>query len=109
ALPDLTKQRGRAYRAAPAERVEAEIAAVRRAGAHYLFHDSADYPALLGQMETAPPILIVRGDMSLLNRPCIAMVGARNASAAAIKLARDFAQGLAAQGFVVVSGLARGI
>ncbi len=109
ALPDLTAPRGKTYRIAPLQQVEAEIAAVRKAGARYLFHDSPDYPALLREIESAPPILIVRGDTALLHRPCVAMVGARNASAAAIKLARDFAQGLAEQGFVVVSGLARGI
>lgn len=109
ALPDLTAPRGKAYRIAPSQQVETEIAAVRKAGARYLFQDSPDYPALLREMESAPPILIVRGDTALLHRPCVAIVGARNASAAAIKLARDFAQALAAKGFVVVSGLARGI
>jgi DNA processing protein len=67
------------------------------------------YPELLGQIESAPPILTVRGDPQLAARPCVAMVGARNASAAAVKLARDFAHALAGEGFVVVSGLARGI
>ncbi len=94
---------------APADQVEAEIAAVRRAGARYLFHDSTEYPTLLREIESAPPILIVRGDTELLHRPCVSVVGARNASAAAIKLAREFSQALAEKGFVVVSGLARGI
>ena len=68
---------------------EAEAAeAVRKAGAKYLFHDQPDYPALLGQLDSAPPILIWRGDLALAARPCVAMVGARNASAAAVKLAR---------------------
>jgi DNA processing protein len=74
-----------------------------------LFHDSPDYSPLLGEIEGAPPILIVRGDSSLASRPCVAMVGARNASAAAVKLARDFAAALAEAGFVIESGLARGI
>ena len=82
---------------------------MRRAGARYLFHHSLDYPALLGEIDGAPPILIARGDTALAAKPCIAMVGARNASAAAVKLARDFAAALADAGFVVVSGLARGI
>ena len=108
-LPDLAKRGGRSYRAAPRERIESEITEVRRAGARYLFHDSPDYPALLGEIDGAPPILIVRGDTSLAAGPCVAMVGARNASAAAVKLARDFAAALAEAGFAVVSGLARGI
>ncbi|HUQ13883.1 MAG TPA: DNA-processing protein DprA [Novosphingobium sp.] len=109
ALPDLAGRGGAAYRAAPAERIEDEIAAVKRAGARYLFDDSPDYPPLLGELETAPPVLIVRGDGALLDRPAVAMVGARNASAAAVKLARDIAAALSEAGQVVVSGLARGI
>jgi len=109
ALPDLASRGGAAYRPASADRIETEIAAVKRAGARYLFHDSADYPALLAETEGAPPVLIVRGDVALAARPCVAIVGARNASAAAVKLARDFGAGLAEAGFAVVSGLARGI
>ncbi|WP_374405320.1 DNA-processing protein DprA [Pelagerythrobacter sp.] len=109
ALPDLGKRGGRAYRAAPVDRIEREVEAVKAAGARYLFHDRPGYPALLGEIESAPPILTYRGDLSLAEKPCVAMVGARNASAAAVKLARDFAAGLAEAGFAVVSGLARGI
>jgi len=109
ALPDLGARGTREYRPARASAIEAEIAAVRKAGARYLFHDAPDYPALLGMIESAPPILTCRGDLSLAARPCVAMVGARNASAAAIRLAREFAAGLAEQGFTVVSGLARGV
>lgn len=109
ALPDLASRGGRDYRPAPRERIEREVAAVRAAGARYLFHDMPGYPELLAQIESAPPILTVRGDPQLAAKPCVAMVGARNASAAAVKLARDFAHALAEEGFVVVSGLARGI
>ena len=109
ALPDLAGRGGSAYRPASTARIEAEIAAVRGAGARYLFHDAAEYPALLGELESAPPILIVRGDTAIAARPCVAVVGARNASAAAVKLARDFAAALSEAGLAVVSGLARGI
>ena len=109
ALPDLAARGGRDYRPAQGERIEQEVAAVRAAGARYLFHDAPGYPDLLGRAEGAPPILIVRGDPQLAAGPCVAVVGARNASAAAVKLARDFARALAGEGFVVVSGLARGI
>ena len=109
ALPDLASRGGREYRAASAERIEREVEAVRRAGARYLFHDQPSYPRLLAELESAPPILTVRGDASLADKPSVAVVGARNASAAAVKLARDFASALAEAGFVVVSGLARGI
>lgn len=109
ALPDLAGRAGRAYRPAPRDTIEREVAEVRRAGARYLFHDSPGYPSLLGELESAPPILTVRGDAGLAAKPCVAVVGARNASAAAVKLARDFAHALSEHGFVVVSGLARGI
>jgi DNA processing protein len=109
ALPDLARRGGNAYRTADAGRIEDEIAAVRRSGARYLFHDSPDYPPLLREVEGSPPVLTVRGEATLALRPCVAMVGARNASAAAVKLARDFAAALGEAGYVVVSGLARGI
>ena len=109
ALPDLGKKGGRTYSPAPRARIEAEIAATKRVGARYLFHDSDDYPPLLSRIDSAPPVLIYRGDLALASRPCVAMVGARNASAAAVKLSREFALGLADAGFTVVSGLARGI
>ncbi|MEQ1498911.1 MAG: DNA-processing protein DprA [Novosphingobium sp.] len=108
ALPDLAARSG-SYRVADEGRVAGEVAAVRDAGARYLFHDMADYPALLAELDSAPPILTCRGDAALAARPCVAIVGARNASAAAVKLARQFAGDLVDAGFVVVSGLARGI
>lgn len=109
ALPDLGSRGKTAYRAAPADRVEQEVEGVRKAGARYLFHDQPDYPALLAELESAPPILTCRGDITLALKPCVAMVGARNASAAAVKMARDFASELSRHEFTVVSGLARGI
>ena len=109
ALPDLAGRGGARYRVAAADRIEAEIGAVRKAGARYLFHDGPDYPRLLAALENPPPILTARGDAALLLRPSVALVGARNASAAATKLAREFASALAARGYCVISGLARGI
>ena len=109
ALPDLASRGRGPYRPAPAEAIESEVAAVRKAGARYLFHDQPDYPALLAELDSAPPIVTCRGRLELASAPCVALVGARNASAAAVKLARDFGAGLAEAGFTVVSGLARGI
>ncbi len=109
ALPDLAARGGGKYSVVARDRIEAEVAATRKAGGRYIFHDFPDYSPLLAQVESAPPILVYKGDASLAQKPAIAMVGARNASAAAVKLARDFALELSAQGFVVVSGLARGI
>jgi DNA processing protein len=109
ALPDLAGKGGRAYRVAAADTVRAEAAAVRTARARYLFHDQPDYPPLLRAAPDAPPILTVRGNAALAARPCVAIVGARNASAAAVRMARTLAGELGDAGFIVVSGLARGI
>ncbi len=109
ALPDLGTRGKTPYRPAPKDRIDREIEGVRAAGARYLFHDQPDYPALLAELDSAPPIITCRGRLSLASEPCVAMVGARNASAAATKLARDFAGALSEAGFTVVSGLARGI
>ncbi|MEL6877915.1 MAG: DNA-processing protein DprA [Pseudomonadota bacterium] len=109
ALPELGGRGKRSYRPAPRDRIEREVEGIQRAGASYLFHDQPDFPALLGEIESAPPILTYRGDIKLAAKPCVAMVGARNSSAAAVKLAKQFGRDLAAQGYVVVSGLARGI
>lgn len=109
ALPGIVTKRGYSYKVTPEKVAEAEIRAVIKAGARYVFHDNAEYPELLGEVASAPPILICRGTLELAARPCVAMVGARNASAASVKLAREWAGALSAAGFTVVSGLARGI
>ena len=117
ALPDLAARgNGRgagkarmSYRAADPGAIEAEIRAVRAAGARYIFHDSPDYPALLRQVDAAPPVLIARGRADLSSAAPVAMVGARNASAGAMRLAREMAGALAEAGYPVVSGLARGV
>lgn len=109
ALPDLAGRGGKGYRIAAEARISAEVAALRAAGGRYVFHDSPEYPPLLAELDSAPPILMVRGDLALAARPTVAIVGARNASAAAVKLARMFAGALAEAGYAIVSGLARGI
>ena len=110
ALPDLARRGGaRSARIAGEDAVRREIDAVKKAGAKYLFHDDAGYPELLSHSDSAPPILTYRGNTALLNKPSVAIVGARNASAAACKFARLIAHDLAAADCVTVSGLARGI
>lgn len=110
AIPQLAaRSGGKAPRIADLKDVAAEIDAVQRLGARYLFLGQGLYPPLLAEIDSAPPALIVRGDLSLFERPAIAIVGARNASAAACRFARDLARGLVEEGVLVVSGLARGI
>lgn len=110
AIPSLAARGGGPPpRLAGVDQVRREMARVAEIGAHYLFRGEAGYPALLAEVDGAPPALIVQGRTELLERPLIAMVGARNASAAACRFARQLAFDLGAAGAVVVSGLARGI
>ena len=110
ALPDLARRgRGRAPTLVAAGEIAREADRVAALGSSYLLLGRPDYPALLAELEDAPPAMIVQGDVSLAARPLVAMVGARNASAAAVRFARALAHELAEEGRVVVSGLARGI
>ncbi|MEO6198643.1 MAG: DNA-processing protein DprA, partial [Sphingomicrobium sp.] len=110
ALPDLARRGGgKTPRIATRGDAEREIAAVEKLGARYLTLGQGLYPGLLAAMEDAPPLIMAKGNLALLDRPAVAMVGARNASAAACRFARGLAQDLGREGLVVVSGLARGI
>lgn len=110
AIPELAARGGgRAPRLASLSDVEREVERIRTLGARYLFLGQRDYPHMLAEIESAPPALIFRGRIDLLTRPMIAMVGARNASAAACRFARSLAQDLGRSGSSIVSGLARGI
>jgi len=110
ALPQLAQRGGGAAPAVPEARaIEREMRRVSQLGARYLFLGDPDYPALLAELDDAPAVLTVRGDLSLAARQTIAMVGARNASAAACRFARQLAHDLASDGVAIVSGLARGI
>ena len=110
ALPDLARRgRGRAPTVVAAGEIVREAGRVAALGGSYLLLGRLDCPALLAELEDAPPAMIVQGDVSLTARPMVAIVGARNASAAAVRFARALAHELAEEGRVVVSGLARGI
>lgn len=110
ALPEIAAAAGVAdYEVCPAGVAAAELAKGARAGARLILWGQADYPAALMDLADAPPILWAQGDVGLLHRPMIALVGARNASSLGLRMARGLAAGLGAAGQVVVSGLARGI
>ena len=110
ALPDLARRGGGAApRIVSRVDAEREIATVEKLGARYLLLGQGLYPRLLAELDNAPPLLTVQGDLTLLDRPAAAIVGARNASAAACRFSRGLAHDLGAEGIVVVSGLARGI
>ncbi len=110
ALPDLARRGGgKTPRIPTADDARREMALVEKLGARYLSDGQGLYPRLLAALEDAPPQIMVKGDLVLLERPAVAMVGARNASAAACRFARGLAHDLGREGLVVVSGLARGI
>jgi DNA processing protein len=110
AVPDLARRGGgRAPQLRSPTDAEREIARVEKFGARYLVVGQGLYPRLLAELEDAPPLLIAKGDLALLDRTAVAIVGARNASAAACRFARGLAYDLGQQGLAVVSGLARGI
>jgi DNA processing protein len=110
AIPDLARRGGGKVPAVFAkDKAEREIEAVEKLGARYLALGLGLYPAALAELEDAPPLVTVKGDLKLLDRPMIAIVGARNASAAACRFARGLAHDLGREGVTVVSGLARGI
>ena len=71
--------------------------------------NDAEYPTLLKCLPDAPGLLYARGNLSLLNSPQLAMVGARNASPEGLMHAERFAKELSAYGFTITSGLALGI
>ena len=110
AVPDLARRGGGK---APALRTtsdaEKEIARVEKLGAKWLMLGQGLYPRLLAELEDAPPLVTAKGDLGLLDRQAVAIVGARNASAAACRFARGLAHDLGQQDLVIVSGLARGI
>lgn len=110
ALPDLALRGGAGKaRIASAEVAERELERAAQLGARHVFSDEDEYSPLLREVEGAPPVVVVRGDAAMLRRPCVAIVGARNASAVACRFARRLAADLAARDITVVSGLARGV
>ena len=110
AIPDLAARGGGKPPAITPEPVaRKEIDRVEALGARYLALGQGLYPRLLAELADAPPLLIAKGNFALLDRQSMAIVGARNASAAACRFARGLAHDLGEEGIVVVSGLARGI
>ena len=110
AVPDLARRGGGAPpRLCSQDEAEREMTRVEKLGARYLMLGQGLYPRLLAELEDAPPVLIAKGNTNLLDKTAVAMVGARNASAAACRFARGLAHDLGQYELVIVSGLARGI
>lgn len=112
ALPELARRGGsrRNIRIATKEEIEKELELARKLGVRFLACGEPEYPpALRASEEAPPPILSFRGREEALQQPSIAIVGSRNASAAGLAFADRIARGLGQAGYVIVSGLARGI
>jgi len=110
-LPDLARRGGaaRSGRICSVDEANAELAASRKFGIAWLAPGEDGYPARLATLDDAPPLLAVRGDIKTLMRPMIAIVGSRNASGAGLKFAGVLAHELGEAGFIIISGLARGV
>ena len=111
ALPELARRGGaiKPVRAYSRDHAEREIEASRRSGIVLIALGEPNYPDRLRMIDDAPPLLGVRGKVGVLQSNMVALVGSRNASAAGVKFAERLAHELSGAGFVIVSGLARGI
>lgn len=110
ALPGIARAAGvEDYSLCPLEVVRGEMAQARLARARLLLWGQDGYPQALMDLPDAPPVLWAQGEIGLLARPMVALVGARNASSLGLRMTRRLVEGLAQAGQVVVSGLARGI
>lgn len=110
-LPDLARRGGASGpgRICSEDHAKAELAAAGKIGVSLVAPEEAAYPPRLATLDDAPPLLGVRGAPDVTARPMIAIVGSRNASGAGLKFAGQLARDLGDAGFVVISGLARGI
>ncbi|MFY1706010.1 DNA-processing protein DprA [Tritonibacter scottomollicae] len=97
------------YRTYSKDQLDAELDTAKAANARLLCFGDPEYPAPLAAIPNPPPVLWAMGDLSLLSRPAVAIVGARNASSLGRRMAYALARDLGAAGYTVVSGLARGI
>lgn len=110
-LPALSRRggSGRPIRICPKADAERELETATRLGATARFAIERGYPPLLARIDAPPPMVYLKGETELLQRPAIAIVGSRQCSAAGVQLTKLFASQLADAGFIIVSGLARGI
>jgi DNA processing protein len=111
ALPELSRRGGRAkaVKVCPQADADREIEALEAAGARLIARGEPDYPPMLAEIDAAPPLISVLGNARILGRRVIAVVGSRNASLNGRRFAGNISAALGAAGFVVVSGMARGI
>jgi DNA processing protein len=111
ALPELSRRGGseRSIRIATVADAEREIDAAHRFGARFIGIGEPDYPPALRQIDAAPPLIAVKGDLGVASLPAVGIVGSRNASISGAKFAAMMAREIGRAGYGIVSGLARGI
>lgn len=111
ALPELSRRGGadRSFRIATVDEAERELEAAHRFGAVFVGIGEPDYPDALRQIDGAPPLLATKGNLNATARPSLGIVGSRNASVSGAKFAAMIARDAGAAGYVITSGLARGI
>ncbi|MGO4524786.1 DNA-processing protein DprA [Microvirga sp. 2MCAF35] len=110
ALPELARRGGRLMlKVCSRAEAEKEMAAAARLGVRFIAMGEPDYPKTLKAIDTAPPLIAVRGSTTILASPSVAIIGSRNASASGLTFAERLSRQLGEAGYVVVSGLARGI
>ena len=111
ALPELIRRNasGRSIKMATRSEAEEEMRAATALGVRFIALGEPEYPAPLRALDAAPPLIAMRGEGRVLHEPAVAIVGSRNASAAGLAFTDRLARGLGRAGFVIVSGLARGI
>lgn len=98
------------YDTTPARQAtDAALKWAEQAGCRLMLLGEADYPRMLTEGITPPPLLFVRGDAGLLQRPAVSVVGSRHATPHAMRIAHDFSQHLSERGITVISGMAAGI
>ncbi len=111
ALPELSRRGGatRSVRIASRDEAMRELDAASRHGAVFIGIGEPDYPPALRQIDGAPPLIAVKGNLAALIKPSVGIVGSRNASISGAKFAAMIARDAGRAGYVVTSGLARGI
>ncbi|XWO13813.1 DNA-protecting protein DprA [Candidatus Hepatincola sp. Pdp] len=108
-LPSLLKFSKKNIKLYSQKSAEKEINNALKQNIHLISYLHEYYPPLLRQLEDYPPLLFVKGHAHLLKKSSVAIVGSRNASINGQKQAFNFAKELGEQGFLIVSGMAKGI
>jgi len=91
------------------DQVEAEMEHAEQMGVRLICAIEPDYPKYLRALDPPPPVISVMGRVDVFHRPCVAIIGSRNASAIGQRFANGLATELGRAGYAIISGLARGI